>query len=178
MKKFLTTPLGRLRLIAWLEGVTLLCMVFITVPLRVFYGVSTFSKILGPLHGGLFLLFIFNTLRYGVEHNWKFREITWKVLIACFIPFGTFYIDYKILRRLETDEDPQTMVYVFKTSVETSEEVRRLKPHLDKLLKGSHWNFDLEDCDKVLRIESRVEIAGPLTQVLRDKGFACEALPD
>jgi integral membrane protein len=105
MKKYLTTSLGRLRLIAILEGITLLCMVFITVPLRVYYGVNTFSKILGPVHGCLFLLFIFNTLRFAVENNWKFKQTTWKVLIACIIPFGTFYIDCKILRPLETAEN-------------------------------------------------------------------------
>lgn len=105
MTKYFTTSLGRLRLIAIAEGITLLCMVFITVPLRVYYGVTTFSKILGPIHGCLFILFIFNTLHYAVENNWKFKEKTWKVLIACIIPFGTFYIDYKILRKIETDDN-------------------------------------------------------------------------
>lgn len=105
MTNYLSTSLGRLRFIAILEGITLLCMAFITVPLRVFYGVNTFSKILGPIHGCLFVLFIFHTLRFAVENNWKFKEITWKVLIACIIPFGTFYIDYKILRPLQIEEN-------------------------------------------------------------------------
>jgi integral membrane protein len=105
MKKYLSTPLGRLRLIALLEGITLLCMIFITVPLRLYFANDTFSKILGPIHGCLFLLFIFNTLRFAVENNWKFKETTWKVLLACIIPFGTFYIDYKILRHIKTDQN-------------------------------------------------------------------------
>lgn len=105
MTKFFTSSLGRLRLIGMLEGITLLCMVFITVPLRIYFGNNTFSQILGPIHGSLFLLFIFNTLRFGVEQNWKFKETTWKVLIACIIPFGIFYIDYKILRNLKVDEN-------------------------------------------------------------------------
>jgi integral membrane protein len=105
MSKYFTTSLGRLRLIAILEGITLLCMVFITVPLRVYFGINMFSKILGPIHGCLFILFIFNTLQYAIENNWKFKETTWKVLIACIIPFGTFYIDYKILRKLEPNNN-------------------------------------------------------------------------
>jgi len=44
---------------------------------------------------------VFNALRVGVEQQWKFRETTWKVLVACFVPFGTFYIDYKILRKID-----------------------------------------------------------------------------
>lgn len=55
---------------------------------------------MGPLHGALFLLFIFNTLSVGVEQQWKFRQTTYKVMIACIIPFGTFYIDRKILSKI------------------------------------------------------------------------------
>ncbi|WP_312076738.1 DUF3817 domain-containing protein [Chryseobacterium sp.] len=55
---------------------------------------------MGPIHGSLFLLFLFNTLSVGVEQNWKFKYTTLKVLLACIIPFGTFYIDRKILSKL------------------------------------------------------------------------------
>jgi len=105
MKKLFTTSIGRLRLLAVLEGISLLVLVFIAVPLKHFWDVPGLSKSLGPIHGALFLLFVFNALRVGVEQQWKFKETTWKVLIACFIPFGTFYIDYKILRNIPTDED-------------------------------------------------------------------------
>ena len=94
------TKIGRLRIIAILEGISLLTLVFIAVPLK--YGLDNpaFVKMMGPIHGTLFLLFLFNTLSVGAEQNWKFKEITWKVLLACIIPFGTFYIDHKILSRL------------------------------------------------------------------------------
>ncbi|RDC56317.1 DUF3817 domain-containing protein [Pedobacter chinensis] len=105
MKKYFTTTIGRLRLFAFLEGISLLVLVFIAVPLKYNFGNPSMSKSLGPIHGALFLLFVFNALRVGVEQQWKFKETTWKVLVACFIPFGTFYIDYKILRNIPTDED-------------------------------------------------------------------------
>ena len=104
MKRYFTTTIGRLRLYAFLEGISLLVLVFIAVPLKYISHNPDWVKNIGPLHGALFLLFIFNTLRTGVEQKWKFRETTWKVLVACFIPFGTFYIDYKILRNIKTDE--------------------------------------------------------------------------
>lgn len=94
------TKIGRLRIIAILEGISLLTLVFIAVPLKYGFDNPAFVKIMGPIHGTLFLLFLFNTLSVGVEQNWKFKEITWKVLLACVIPFGTFYIDHKILSRL------------------------------------------------------------------------------
>lgn len=102
---YFTTTIGRLRLFAFLEGISLLILVFIAVPLKYYFGNPSVSKSLGPIHGALFLLFVFNALRVGIEQQWKFKETTWKVIVACFIPFGTFYIDYKILRNIQKDED-------------------------------------------------------------------------
>ena len=100
MTSFFNSNIGRLRVLAALEGLSLLVLVFISVPLKQFYGITTLSTILGPIHGILFLLFVFNTISIGTEYEWKFKKTTWKVLIACFIPFGTFYIDHKILKPL------------------------------------------------------------------------------
>jgi integral membrane protein len=95
------TNIGRLRILAFLEGISLLILVFITVPMKYFFHNPVGSKIIGPIHGALFLLFLFNTLSVGIEHNWKFKTTTWKVILACFIPFGTFYIDKKILCKIK-----------------------------------------------------------------------------
>ncbi|WP_010521518.1 DUF3817 domain-containing protein [Aquimarina agarivorans] len=103
MKKYFTTTIGRLRLLAFLEGFSLLILIFIAVPLKYYYGNSSLSKSLGPIHGALFLLFLINVLKVSIEQQWKFKETTWKIIIACFIPFGTFYIDYKILRNIITN---------------------------------------------------------------------------
>lgn len=103
MKKLFNTSIGRLRILAILEGISLIVLVFIAVPLKHVWDIPGLSKSLGPIHGALFLLFVFNALRVGVEQQWKFKEITWKILVACFIPFGTFYIDYKILRKIDEE---------------------------------------------------------------------------
>ncbi|SMC36429.1 DUF3817 domain-containing protein [Chryseobacterium sp. YR221] len=100
MTDLFKTKTGRLRILAILEGISLLSLIFIAVPVK--YGLNNPSlvRMLGPVHGTLFLLFLFNTLSVGVEQGWKFKETTWKVILACFIPFGTFYIDRKILSKL------------------------------------------------------------------------------
>lgn len=94
------TKIGRLRIIGYLEGISLLVLIFIAVPMKYYFDNPSLSKMLGPIHGALFLLFIFNTLSVGIEQNWKFNTTTWKVILACFIPFGTFYIDKKILSKI------------------------------------------------------------------------------
>ncbi|MBB5396206.1 DUF3817 domain-containing protein [Mucilaginibacter sp. AK015] len=100
MKQLLFTNIGRLRIIGFLEGISLLVLMFIAVPLKYAGHDPSVVKAMGPIHGALFLLFIVNTVSVGVEQNWKFRT-TLKVLLACFIPFGTFYIDRKFLKKTE-----------------------------------------------------------------------------
>ncbi len=95
------SKIGRLRILGFLEGVSLLVLVFVAVPMKYFFDNPDLSKTLGPVHGAIFLLFLFNTLSVGVEQHWTFRNTTWKVIVACFIPFGTFYIDSKILSKLK-----------------------------------------------------------------------------
>ena len=100
--KTVFTTIGFLRLIAFFEGISLLVLIFIAVPIKYYLNNPILVKSIGPIHGALFLLFVFSTLKTGIEQQWKFKETTWKVLIACIIPFGTFYIDYKILKKLNT----------------------------------------------------------------------------
>jgi integral membrane protein len=95
------TNIGRLRIIGFLEGVSLLVLLFVATPLKHYYSNPTLVKILGPIHGALFLLYIFNTISVGIDRKWKFKDTTWKVLLACLVPFGTFYIDHKILARAD-----------------------------------------------------------------------------
>jgi len=97
----LRSKIGRLRLLGILEGVSLLVLLGIAVPVKYAAGNPSLVKAIGPVHGVLFLLFVFNTLSVGIEYKWKFSTTTWKVLLACIIPFGTFYVDRSILSRME-----------------------------------------------------------------------------
>jgi len=98
--KLMQTKIGRLRIIALLEGISLLILVFVAMPLKYIFLYPFVTKYMGLVHGSLFLLFIFNTLSVGIEQRWDFKKTTWKVLLACVIPFGVFYIDKKILRKV------------------------------------------------------------------------------
>jgi len=99
MFTLLKTQLGRLRIISYLEGISLLTLLFIAVPLKYVGKDPSLVQAIGPVHGALFLWFILNTLTVAVEQNWKFRSTTWKVLVACLIPFGTFYVDRRFLQK-------------------------------------------------------------------------------
>ncbi len=68
-------------------------------------------------------------------------------------------------------------VLVFKTSVSVNDEVRQLSAALDKLTRqNGSWDFDLEDCDKILRVETQFLKAENIAATLRNQGFYCEEL--
>ena len=56
----------------------------------------------------------------------------------------------------------QTMIYVFKTSVDTQAKFESASVLLNELLPNSMWNFDLEDCDNILRVDSELNVAALL----------------
>jgi hypothetical protein len=68
------------------------------------------------------------------------------------------------------------MIYVFKTSVKTKTQVKKLKPHINIILSNEKWSFDLEDCDKVLRIDSEENIVLKIRDLLNIHKFYCEEL--
>lgn len=68
------------------------------------------------------------------------------------------------------------MIYVFKTSVKTKTQAKNLKPHIDKILPKAKWNFDLDDCDKILRIDSEENVVFKITGLLNIHEFYCEEL--
>ena len=68
------------------------------------------------------------------------------------------------------------MIFVFKTSVKTKMQITKLKPHIDKILPNAKWNFDLEDIDKILRIDSDENIVLIIMDLLNIHSYSCEEL--
>jgi hypothetical protein len=56
------------------------------------------------------------------------------------------------------------MIYVFKTSVDSKSKLEFANALLSKLLPHALWNFDLEDCDNILRIDSEIEVSETILQ--------------
>lgn len=69
------------------------------------------------------------------------------------------------------------MVLVFKTSIATKRDVRFVRPFINKVVnKNGRWNFDLEDCDNILRVESELIEHNNISKILNHHGFKCEVL--
>lgn len=68
------------------------------------------------------------------------------------------------------------MVEIFKTNVAKQEQARQLLGLLLQRFPSSKINFDLEDCDKILRVEGRDFIVDDVMHLLRREGFVCSVL--
>ena len=67
-------------------------------------------------------------------------------------------------------------VLVFRTTVNTRGQVIMLAPALTGLLGHARWTFDLEDLDRVLRVEHGPSVRDEVITLLHRKGFMCAEL--
>lgn len=87
-----TGRLKRLRMIAWGEGISFLILLFVAMPMKYLADRPEMVRIVGMLHGLLFLLFLLGTLQAKIEYQWSGSR-TGRVLLASVIPFGMLLFD-------------------------------------------------------------------------------------
>ena len=68
------------------------------------------------------------------------------------------------------------MVEVFKTNVEQKETAEQLLSVLQFDHPFSKINFDLEDCDRILRVEGTEICVNSIIELITRRGFECEVL--
>ncbi|MBP93547.1 MAG: hypothetical protein CMC55_05455 [Flavobacteriaceae bacterium] len=90
--------LNLFRLIAFLEGVSYILLLFIATPIKYLSDNPQYVKILGMPHGLLFIAYIIIAILISKKMQWS-NSILAKVLLASIIPFGTFYVEYKYLKK-------------------------------------------------------------------------------
>ena len=96
LNKLLKTPLGRLRVVAFIEGCSYLLLGF-TMILKYKFSMPEPNYIVGLAHGILFVLYVVLLIQVSFLHKWSIIKMFW-AFIASLIPFGTFYA-YKALFR-------------------------------------------------------------------------------
>jgi integral membrane protein len=84
-----------LRKVGLLEGVSLLLLLFVAMPLKYIWQQPGAVKIVGWIHGVLFVLFMLLLLRVYDQKGWPFTKVIVGFL-AAFLPFGTFIFDRQL----------------------------------------------------------------------------------
>jgi hypothetical protein len=68
------------------------------------------------------------------------------------------------------------MIEVFKTNVADALAAADMLQQLQQYFPKSRINFDLHDCDKILRVEGQDFVPGTIIELLQENGFACSIL--
>lgn len=97
MTTLFTTQLGKFRILAFIEGVSFLVILFITMPLKYVLEIPLPNKIFGMLHGVLFILYVAGVIWLTFTQNWSLKK-SFLALLASIIPFGTFWADAKLFK--------------------------------------------------------------------------------
>jgi integral membrane protein len=87
------------RMIALAEGCSFLILLCIAMPMKYFMGMPEVVRVVGSIHGGLFLLYVGLLAIIHVRQRWPFMFSLY-AFVASIIPFGTFVLD-KHLREKE-----------------------------------------------------------------------------
>ncbi|PAW92321.1 hypothetical protein CKK33_01955 [Mucilaginibacter sp. MD40] len=67
-------------------------------------------------------------------------------------------------------------VEIFKTNIESREQANKVLRLLKQQAPELSCNFDLDDCDRILRVKSDKICLEKIIRILQGNGFECEYL--
>jgi len=85
------------RKLSFLEGISFLIILFITMPLKYILEYPSANKIVGMAHGILFISYVVMVFMLKSDEKWNVKD-TAIILLCSIIPFGTFWMDKRYLR--------------------------------------------------------------------------------
>lgn len=97
VSELIKSALGRLRIIAFLEGISYLILLGIAMPLKYLVGLPQVVRVVGMAHGVLFVLFVLLLIQVAIEKSWSFKKSALS-FVSSLVPFGTFYADSRWFR--------------------------------------------------------------------------------
>lgn len=86
------------KIIALLEGISMILLYFFAMPLKYMFENPSYIRPIGMSHGLLFIGYIILAIMLKYEENWSVKKFG-IVALASILPFGTFYIEKKYLRK-------------------------------------------------------------------------------
>jgi len=92
--EFVTTPLGRYRLLAYIVGTGLVILVFVGVPLNHLAHFPYVAKYVGTAHGILYVIYCLTCLELTLRYRLKPLRLFF-MAAAGFVPFLSFVVERK-----------------------------------------------------------------------------------
>jgi integral membrane protein len=88
------------RKVALLEGLSLIILMGIAMPLKYIWDQSGAVKVVGWIHGILFIVYIWILLRVWMDRDWPFKRVAIAV-VSSLVPFGTIVFDRSLRKEAE-----------------------------------------------------------------------------
>ena len=82
------------RMVALLEGVSYLALLFFAMPLKYIWKIEIYVQTIGMAHGILFIMYIILAIFLYQKKKWNRKDFL-IILVASILPLGTFFIDKK-----------------------------------------------------------------------------------
>lgn len=92
-----------MRAIGTAEGTSFLLLLLIAMPLKYIGGNPGLVHLLGPIHGGLFLLYVVSVVAVAWILSWRWTDVL-LAFIASVVPFGPFIFEARLRREPRTGE--------------------------------------------------------------------------
>lgn len=93
------TFLQQLRVVAFLEGLSFVLLLFVAMPLKYYAGMPLAVRIVGSVHGLLFVVFCAALARAAIASEWPLRR-SLLAFVSSLVPFGTFVFDRSLKREI------------------------------------------------------------------------------
>lgn len=94
----LNSSLGRFRLISFSEGLSFLILLGIAMPLKYIWKMPEYVRIVGMLHGILFISYIAFLVMASIECKWTLKTCM-LLFISSIFPFGFLFAENMFLKK-------------------------------------------------------------------------------
>lgn len=94
-ESIVSNELKTLKFVAAAEGWSFLILLLIAMPLKYMADMPQPVRVVGMIHGILFVLYVINVLQAKFEYDWSLKKL-FLALLASIIPLGTFYANKRL----------------------------------------------------------------------------------
>jgi integral membrane protein len=91
----LRTAVARFRLVSLAEGLSYVLLMFVAMPLKYAAGIPEAVRVVGSLHGALFILFVATLFLAARQARWSPARAAWFLLLSI-IPLGALRIEQEL----------------------------------------------------------------------------------
>lgn len=105
MKRLFTTEIGRLRVVSMLEGLSFLVLLGVAMPMKYLAHDPSLVRVMGRVHGGLFVLFAIAVAGAATAASWNARRVA-VAFVSSMLPFGAFWFERQLREEQRSLEAP------------------------------------------------------------------------